>query len=57
MQTVKVDSEHITIRRRYRDPHRFVGANYKKFGRRDYKIAGKISAMNPANPLMQPWKY
>jgi len=46
MQTVKVDSEHVTIRRAFKQPSQFIAAVYGK--NRWAREASIISMSNPA---------
>ena len=46
MQTIKVDSEHVTIRRAFKQPSQFIAANYGR--NRWTREARVISMSNPA---------
>jgi hypothetical protein len=46
MQTVKVDSEHVTIRRKFKAPGRWIMGNYQP--NRRYRLEREISMSNPA---------
>ena len=50
MQTVPVDSEHVTIRRKYQTPSRWIAYNYLPNRRLNYERL--LYLKNPSCPVM-----
>ena len=50
--TVLVDSAHMTIRKSYIDPNKFVASNWKPFARRDTRIWNELYLANKSCPVM-----